>query len=184
MDSSAATRLCSHCQIFDVRAMLLAAERSPRKGMTFTNADAHSNNVRSGLPQFFEQQPNLLALKHGAHECDLCNAIWSSYAKAAQPFELTDEAVTSGLGSEPIFFGTTPWDKDMHALPHLVASQHGERDVVRSLAWLEVIAKRGALVLGRQRHRMVRYEELAPGRSSTSRQHAPACTLHLHFRRG
>ncbi|OCL02546.1 HET-domain-containing protein [Glonium stellatum] len=145
-------RLCSICSHFDVRSLLLAAQAQHPLGSRDRSQDferqenlAHAGyrSFRRGLPRFFKQHADLSSLKLAASECDLCAAIWKQYSESAQPQELTAESLSSGLGKEQIYIGTTPWDRDLHALPHVAAFQHGDRGIIRTLAWFEACAPRG-----------------------------------------
>ncbi|KAF1998634.1 HET-domain-containing protein [Amniculicola lignicola CBS 123094] len=129
--------LCSTCAAFDVRALVLsAAAQLPKTPST-------TYTLRSGLPKYFEHLPNLLSLKASALDCHLCEAIWRSYCDKADARQLSDEVLKEGFGSEPIWIGTTPYNSDLHALPHVMVSQTSSTGQMRILAYFEVCAKRG-----------------------------------------
>ena len=132
-------RLCTVCQKFDVRALLLAAEaQGPDHYDRGTQKKIHA-----GLPRYFRQHRSLLVLKQSSSHCDLCSALWTFYSKIAQPEELTEESLRSSLGAEQIHLGTTSWDDALHSRPHLAVFQHGANGTTRTLAWFEVCANRG-----------------------------------------
>ena len=142
-DTIARTQLCAICQEFDVRALLLAAEQEAASQDETTWNRLNYQSVRFGLLRYFKHQPNLLALRDSAHDCDLCNAIWRFYSSTAQAQELTDEALSSGTGQQQVWLSTTAWDATLYGMPYLAAYQHGEHSATRTLAWFGVCAERG-----------------------------------------
>ena len=136
-------RLCSVCNKFDVRALLIKSEaQGPPKSGNAAQV-ASFTDVHASVPRFFAHQPNLTTLRCSSDDCDLCSSIWQQYCKIAQPFELTDDALASGLGSQQIFLGSTQWGRSLHGLPSVAAFQYGPRGETRTLAWFEVYASRG-----------------------------------------
>jgi len=146
-----ATRLCEVCNKLVIRAFLLAAEAAPSKPNINKRGLLTSSKkgiIHDAVPIFFEHQPNLLTLKNVAESCDLCEATWKQYCQQRQPFELTEVALSDGLGNEHIYIGTLDWDTGLNAVPHVVASQQilygsGARSS-RQLACFEVCAEHGS----------------------------------------
>ena len=135
--------LCDICTKFDVRALLLKSESTCFQGCQGNVAAARYEDFHPSLPRFFKHHPTLASLQASAVYCTLCDAIWKTYSKTALPDELTPERLSSGIGTNQIYLGSTPWDNGLHALPHVAAFQHGDRDVTRTLAWFEVCGLRG-----------------------------------------
>lgn len=148
MASDPLSRLCPCCQPFDIRALLLAAENSTAK----SNRDergllrsAKEGVVYDAVPKYFKHQPNLQALRAASETCDLCASIWREYTRAKEPNELTDEALSYGIGNEQIYIGTLVWDAGVNATPHVAVTQHGPppHTSQRQLACFEVCAEYG-----------------------------------------
>jgi hypothetical protein len=133
--------LCVVCQGLDVQSLLLAAESS----VLSPSAPSSLRRVvdHAAVPTFYQHQPNLSSLKLASESCDLCSAIWKDYSRQRASSELTDAAITQGLGNEQIYFGTSRWDSSVSAVPNVLvhqSSSSGNAQRSRQLACFEVCA--------------------------------------------
>jgi hypothetical protein len=133
--------LCVVCQGLDVQSLLLAAESS----VLSPSAPSSLRRVvdHAAVPTFYQHQPNLTSLKLASESCDLCSAIWKDYSRQRASSELTDAAITQGLGNEQIYFGTSRWDTSVSAVPNVLvhqSSSSGNAQRSRQLACFEVCA--------------------------------------------
>jgi hypothetical protein len=133
--------LCVVCQGLDVQSLLLAAESS----VLSPSAPSSLRRVvdHAAVPTFYQHQPNLTSLKLASESCDLCSAIWKDYSRQRASSELTDAAITQGLGNEQIYFGTSRWDTSVSAVPNVLvhqSSSSGDAQRSRQLACFEVCA--------------------------------------------
>jgi hypothetical protein len=133
--------LCVVCQGLDVQSLLLAAESS----VLSPSAPSSLRRVvdHAAVPTFYQHQPNLPSLKLASESCDLCSAIWKDYSRQRASSELTDAAITQGLGNEQIYFGTSRWDSSVSAVPNVLvhqSSSSGNAQRSRQLACFEVCA--------------------------------------------
>jgi hypothetical protein len=133
--------LCVVCQGLDVQSLFLAAE----SGVLSPSAPSSLRRVvdHAAVPTFYQHQPNLTSLKLASESCDLCSAIWKDYSRQRASSELTDAAITQGLGNEQIYFGTSRWDTSVSAVPNVLvhqSSSSGNAQRSRQLACFEVCA--------------------------------------------
>ncbi|KAF2165490.1 hypothetical protein M409DRAFT_24341 [Zasmidium cellare ATCC 36951] len=150
MTPCASPNFCGICQVFNVRALLLAAEASAAKSNIDDRGLLRSTKegvVHDAIPKHFKHQPGLHALKAASSSCDLCRSIWREFSRQREPAELTDEALCRGIGNEQIYIGTLVWDAGLNATPHVAVIQHGPppHNSQRQLACFEVCADYGAL---------------------------------------
>lgn len=148
MSPDTKSKLCQCCQSFDVRALLLAAETSEARSSKDEKGllrSAEEGVVHDAISKYFKQQPSLQALKASSSSCDLCYSVWREYGRNKDPVELTDEALSRGIGNEQIYIGTLVWDAGLNNTPHIAVTQHGPAPhfAQRQLACFEVCGDYG-----------------------------------------
>ena len=138
------SNLCEACRDFDVRSLLLASQaQGPPPEQWINDTRTQNLDLHSALPRFYSHLPNLTSLKRSSERCELCAAIWQQHSRRAQPWELMEEALETGAGLLPIFFGATHWDSLLHGAPSISVSQINPEGDARVLAWFDVFADRG-----------------------------------------
>jgi hypothetical protein len=133
--------LCAVCQGLDVQSLLLAAESSVSSPSTPSSLRRVVDHA--AVPTFYQHQPNLTSLKLASGSCDLCSAIWKDYSRQRASSELTDAAITQGLGNEQIYIGTSGWNTSVSAVPNVLVHQGSSSSTAqrsRQLACFEVCA--------------------------------------------
>ena len=139
-------RLCSICQNFDVRSLLIKAEEEGLGRYESAWDKISQWNVQNKPEHFFRYHPKLSSLKLSAEDCDLCNVVWETFSISANPLQLTEPDLRSGLEKQQIYIGCTPVGTTWHRLSQVVVFQHGQNEVCRTFAWLDVYADRGNLL--------------------------------------
>ncbi|EMC94466.1 hypothetical protein BAUCODRAFT_35681 [Baudoinia panamericana UAMH 10762] len=142
------TRLCPSCAGLDIRALFMAAAKASPGSPTHwaPPLSDRSRRRRDGVFRFYQLHANLRVLKESANWCDFCKAICTQFLRLREGKEITDEELSSGVSTQPVYLDIDDWELGVSRAPHVIVTQYspmedtdtGEEPVGRRLAYFEV----------------------------------------------
>lgn len=138
--------LCSLCQKFDIRELLLqsAAQKPNATGMTDRNY-VDANDFRAAMPNFFKQHEGVIALKRSAEQgCKLCSLFWRTWIKTLNKDDPTQEFLEKYFQGQ-LYIGCSSWMTSRQGIPYVTFSQQGSAGNIRTLCSFEAFADRGEI---------------------------------------
>jgi hypothetical protein len=136
--------LCSLCQGFDIRALLLksAAQVTRPSGITDRNL-IDAEDYRPPIPYFYKHHNSIVVLKNSSEQgCSLCNLILCTWIKTLNKADFTDEWLDANFRGS-LYIGSSGWTTSREGLPYVTVTQQPSSGGSRTLCSFDAFAKRG-----------------------------------------